>query len=172
MSALSNLFFLVLSPPDLIIQDVFSFKRQVWNCVGHPYDSVHSTAHLSLLRYEDHHNESLLYTVSDRISSVKPFNIRIKNFGFFKNNGTIFLEPANKLEIRDLAERLIPGSIFPHITIARNLNPKDFDLVWKNFRNVRYENSFTCNCITVLKRSAHRWVPHIMLPFDFKIKRY
>jgi 2'-5' RNA ligase len=164
MESLSNLFFLLLSPTQDIISDVFFLKRQVWNCIGHSYDGAHSTAHLSLLQYEDPHNESQLYTISERISSVKSFNVRIKNFGFFKNNGTIFLEPVNKLEICELHEKLAGGSIYPHITIARNLNPKDFDLAWKALKDLSYSNSFTCDCVTVLKWMGRKWQSHINLP--------
>ncbi len=164
MNSLSNSFFLVLSPPQDIISDVFDLKRLVWNCIGHAYDGAHSTAHLSLLQYEDPHNESLLYTISDRISSVRSFNVRIKNFGFFKNNGTIFLEPVNKLEICELHEKLTGGSIYPHITIARNLNSKDFDLAWKALKDFSYSNSFTCDCVTVLKWMGRKWQSHINLP--------
>jgi len=164
MNPLSNLFFLLVSPSEDIISDVFFLKRRIWNCIGHPYDGAHSTAHLSLLQYEDRHNESLLYTISDRISSVKSFNVRIKNFGFFKNNGTIFLEPVNKLEICELSERLTGQSIFPHITIARNLNPKDFDLAWKTLKDLSYNNAFTCDCVTVLKWMGRKWQSHMNLP--------
>ena len=164
MKSLSNLFFLLLSPTPDIISDVFVLKRRVWNCIGHYYDGVHSTAHLSLFQYEDRHNESFLYTVSDRISSVKPFNIRIKNFSFFKSNGTIFLEPVNKLEICELHEKLNGGSIYPHITIARNLSPKDFDLAWKTLKDSSYNNSFTCDGVTVLKWIGRKWQSHIYLP--------
>jgi len=164
MNPLSNLFFLLISPSGDIISDVFFLKRQVWNCIGHSYDGAHSTAHLSLLQYEDRHNESLLYTLSDRISSIKPFTVRIKYFSFFKNNGTIFLEPLNKLELYDLSERLTGRSIFPHITIARNLNPKDFDLAWKTLKDLSYSKAFTCNCVTVLKWLGRKWQSHIYLP--------
>jgi 2'-5' RNA ligase len=163
MNPLSNLFFLLVSPSEDIISDVFFLKRRVWNCIGHSYDGAHSTAHLSLLQYEDTHNESLLYTLSDRISSIKSFTIRIKNFGFFKSNGTIFLEPVNKLDIRELHEKLTGGSVYPHITIARNLSPKDFDLAWKALKDVSYSKAFTCNCVTVLKWMGRKWQSHIYL---------
>lgn len=166
MNSLSNLFFLLISPPQDIIRDVYAFKRQLWNCIGHYYDSAHSAAHLSLLQYEDRHNESLLYHFSERISGIKPFNIHLKNFSFFKSNGTIFLEPVNKVEIYELHEKLTGDLIEPHITIARNLDPKDFDLAWKRFKNLSYTNSFTCHCITVLKRMEGQWQLHSDLPLS------
>lgn len=166
MNSLSNLFFLLISPPQDIIGDVHSFKRQVWDCIGHYYDSAHSTAHLSLLQYEDHHNESLLYHFSERIATIKPFNIHLKGFRFFKSNGTIFLEPVNKVEIYELHERLTGKLMEPHITIARNLDAKDFDLAWKRLKNLSYTNSFTCHCITVLKRMESQWQLHSDLPLS------
>ena len=164
MKSLSNSFFVLLSPTQEIISDVFFFKRLIWNTIGHSYDGVHSTAHLSLLQYEDPHNESLLYTISDKISSFKSFNVRIKNFDFFESNGTIFLDPFNKLDICELRETLVGGSFYPHITIARNLNPKDFNLAWKALKDLPYDKAFTCYCVTVLKWIERKWQSHINLP--------
>ncbi|MBI1768637.1 MAG: 2'-5' RNA ligase family protein [Bacteroidetes bacterium] len=159
---MTNFFFLLVSPPPSILEDVSYFKNQVWKYIGHAYQSAHSKAHLTLLQYKDFHNESLLYTYHDAISRVKSFMINLKDFGFFKNNGTIFLKPYAP----DLDEltRSLGHSITPHITIARNLKPIDFDVAWSVLKNLSYSNSFKCDCITVLKRINNKWQPHLDLP--------
>ena len=161
MKSLTNLFFLLVSPPPNVAEDVSYFKEQASKCIGHSYKSRHSKAHLTLHQYEDFHNESLLYNYRDAISSIKSFTINIKDFGFFKNNGTIFLNPYAP-DLDELSVRL-GRSITPHITIARNLNPKDFDLVWSYFKNLSYSNFFPCKSVTVLKWINTKWNFHTNL---------
>ena len=158
MKSLTNLFFLLLSPSSDIANDVSYYKEQAWRRIGHSYESLHSKAHLTLRQYYDFHNESLLYTYSDVISCIKSFTINIKDFGFFKNNGTIFLNPYAP-DLNELSTGL-GLSIAPHITIARNLNPRDFDLLWNHFKDLSYSNSFKCDHVTVLKWINTKWNFH------------
>jgi 2'-5' RNA ligase len=160
MKSLTNLFFLLVSPPPGIAEDVAYFKNQVWKCIGHSYQSLHSKAHLTFLQYEDFYNESSLYTYGDAVSCVKSFTVYIKDFSCFKNNGTIFLNPYAP-ELHDLSEKLKNRRFAPHITIARNLKSIDFDKAWKALRESSYSKSFECKCITVLKRVDNRWQPHV-----------
>jgi len=162
MKHVTNLFFLLVSPPPSILEDVSYFKQQTWKRIGHSYQSLHSKAHLTLLQYVDFHNESRLYTYSDVISHIKSFTINIKGFGFFKNNGTIFLKPyAPDL---DELSGCLGHTIAPHITIARNLKLIDFNVAWSALKKLSYSNSFKCDCITVLKRINNKWQPHLDLP--------
>ncbi len=158
-----NFFLLLISPPPQVIEDVLMFKKDVLNIIGHSYRSLHSIAHLTLLPCEDFHNESRLYEYEDKVSSFRTFNIRLKGFRAFVKNGVIFLNIEYDAIVCSLAERL-SCSILPHITIARGLRPKDFDLTWSYFKDLKYEYNFTCNHVTVLKRSNNRWVTHIDLP--------
>ncbi len=163
MKSLTNSFFLLASPSPGIAEDVTYFKNQVWKCIGHSYQSLYSKAHLTFLQYEDYHNESRLYAYEDAISCVKSFIVYIKGFSCFKNNGTIFLNPYAP-ELYDLSEKLKNRRFVPHITIARNLKPIDFDKAWRAVGKFSYSNSFECKCITVLKRIDNRWQPHVNLP--------
>jgi 2'-5' RNA ligase len=159
-----NFFFLLVSPPEEIMEYVSSKKKFVKELIGHGYESFHSKAHLTLHQYFDFHNESLLYTFSERVSQIKSFTIHLADFRIFPNNGTIYLN-AFALELDELAKKLRRNRSFtPHITIAKKLNPQDLNLAWQAFKNLPYKNSFRCGCVTVLKRTDDRWRPHIDLP--------
>lgn len=159
-----NFFFLLISPSQEVIEYVAFLKNIVFESIGHSYKSLHSKAHLSLKQYLDYHNEDKLYTISDKITDIKPFNIFIKNLNFFKSNGTIYLDIVNKSSVCDLNERIQKQSIIPHITITRNLNSRDFEVAWKALKNQSYSHYFKCCEITVLKRIGGLWVPHSNLP--------
>jgi 2'-5' RNA ligase len=162
----SNFFFLLVSLPQKVNDDVSSFKKLVFEILGHSYRSFHSTAHLTLRQYYDFHNESELYTYSESIEQVKPFGVHIDGFGKFERNGTIYLKVTNSPNLSELARKISGRAITPHVTIARGLSPKDFAIVWPHFEKLSYNYHFTCECVTVLKRIDNRWRPHMELPFS------
>lgn len=162
MKHLPNLFFLLISPPECVVQDVFFLKKLVRRRIGRAYRSLHSKAHLTLRQYYDFHNESLLYSFSEKISHIRAFTIHLKDFGSFKNNGTIYLTPYAP-ELYELSENLNGYTITPHITIARNLASREFNFAWKIFRDRHYSIFFRCEYITVLKWMNAGWQAHTKL---------
>jgi 2'-5' RNA ligase len=158
-----NLFFMLVSPPEEIAEYVSSKKRFVKELIGHGYESFYSKAHLTLRQYYDFHNESLLYTFSERVSQTKTFTVQVSDFRICPDSGTIYLN-AFALGLDELAKKLNIQTFTPHITIAKNLNPKDLNLTWQAFKDLRYKKLFECKCVTVLKRMGDRWQPHMNLP--------
>jgi 2'-5' RNA ligase len=159
-------FFVILSPTRAITDYVTFLKGIVKHALGHTFEGERSTAHISLFKYKDVHNESLLYHIEDRVSGFAPFHIHIKNLGIFEHgeNKTIYLEIVNKNPICDLAEALIGHRINPHITIAKNLDAKDFAIAWRTLKDLSYSDYFKCDRITVLKKHTHRWNKHLEFP--------
>jgi 2'-5' RNA ligase len=162
MKHVPNLFFLLISPPEWVVEDVSFLKELVRRRIGRTYRSLHSKAHLTLRQYYDFHNESLLYSFSEKISHIGSFTIHLKDFGSFKNNGTIYLTPYAP-ELYDLSENLNGYTITPHITIARNLASREFNFAWKIFRDRHYSIFFRCEYITVLKWMNAGWQAHTKL---------
>jgi 2'-5' RNA ligase len=159
-----NFFFLLISPPQAVIEYVFYLKRLIQNAIGHSYDGAYSIAHISLHQYQDFHNESLLYSYGEKIACVEPFNINIKDFSLFKNNGTIYLDVVRKFNIQELAEQVFNKHITPHMTLAANLNAEECDIVWHLLKNFSYRYSFQCDHITTLRSVNGRWNNHLDFP--------
>ena len=155
-----NFFFLLISPPNEVIEYVSFLKKFVRESIGHVFDSFYSKAHLTLFQYYDFHNESELYIFQERISRVEPFQIHIDGLKAFNNNRTIFLDIKFFHRVCGLVKRLDHTINYPHITIAKNLPPRDFDLVWPELQKFSYRNYFICDRITVLKRINNRWAEH------------
>jgi len=156
-------FFVLISPPDEVIEYVSFLKKLIRKSIGHVYDSFYSTAHLTLFQYYDFHNESKLYTFQERISCVEPFYIHIDGLKAFHNNRTIFLDIKFFHQVCGLVKQLGHSINYPHITIAKNLPPRDFNLVWPELQKFSYRNYFICDRVTVLKRINNRWTEHIEL---------
>lgn len=163
MKPFSNLYFLLITPSSKVISDVIQFKLIVKKLLGRSYRSLHSVPHLTLLQFEDIHNESKLFDYDRMVSRVAPFNIHIDGFGAFQRNGTLYLKTVFDDETRRLAAVLRKSAIVPHITIARRLAPHDIEHVWNYFRQITYRHSFRCDRVTVLKRKNERWHSHAEL---------
>lgn len=159
-------FFLIVSPPAAIRQHVAFLKRRVQQAFHHPLKDTFSKAHISLLKYRDAHTESFLYDAHEVVAAFSPFDASIKELRIFHHGvkRTIYLAIEPQCFLAALAKALTGKNITPHITIARDLAPADFEKAWKALRNTSYHASFTCDQVTVLKRANSRWQPHVSLP--------
>lgn len=159
--------FVIISPPESILRDVFYLKKSIGEILGYPFEGEFSKAHISLLKYRDPHIDNELYTINDRLSALKPFTLYIKDFDVIQNgnNRTLCLNVDNKNPIRELSETLIGREIHPHISIAKNLSLHSFNKVWSAVKRVTYSTHFRCDHLTVLKRNSGPWRHYMDLPF-------
>src|SRR6478736_2488006 len=160
-------FFLIISPPKNVEEFVFSLKKRLRKKLGHGFQGEYSKAHISLFKYEDRHNESLLYLFQSIACHFPSFDIQIHDCAIFTHgeSGTIYLKIPFDHKICALAEALCGAKINPHITIARNINPEDFKIAWDMLKNISFNEHFECDRITVLRRGPDdKWEFHIELP--------
>jgi hypothetical protein len=159
--------FVIISPSESILQDVFYLKQSVSEVLGYSYEGEHSKAHISLLKYRDPHNDNELYQINNRLSVCKPFTLYVKDFDVLHNgdNRTICLNVINKNPVCELSETLTGRNITPQIAIAKNLSQPAFNKVWRAIKPITYSNHFRCDHLTVLKRNTGPWKHYMDLPF-------
>lgn len=155
--------FFIISPPRHIISDVSVLKDDVHYLVGHPFESQHSKAHISLFKYSDRYAKDMIRFVESKASQFKAFNVLLKDFGVFYNGSkrTIYMDIVYKSPIQEIFEKLVKEdtSFTPHITIAKNLAMDDFLRCWPYLKSLKYGNQhFLCDRITVLAKSEKYWV--------------
>ena len=136
----------------------------------HGFQCEFSLAHIPLFQYNEHHTDNFLYDDDWLLSALLPMDIYVNGLGIFKHgsNKTIYFQLEYKTPVAHLAKALGGKSITPHITIARNLIPDDFDKAWECLRGVSYRNNFRCNSVTVLKRESNRWNRYLELPLEMQ----
>lgn len=152
--------FLLIAPSDGVIECATSLKQHVRKLIGHTYESFYSKPHVTLFQYHDFHNDSQLYNYEERISCIKPFYVHVEGVKAFYNNRTIFLDLKYFHDVCTLVEQLGRSINHPHITIAKNLPPKDFDLALQDLQKFPYSNRFVCDHVTVLKWINTKWNFH------------
>ena len=166
---LVNQYFFTITPPQPVQLFVSDLKKCVHTAMGHGFQDEFSPAHISLFKYNEHHTDNFLYDADWLLSALLPLDIYVNGLGIFKHgphNKTIYLQIEYKTPVSDLAKVLQGKSITPHITIARNLVPEDFEKAWECLQSVSYCNHFRCNSVTVLKREPNRWNQYLELPLQ------
>lgn len=161
--------FLLISPDLMVANAVSSLKQQFRQVLGHSFDSEFSKAHISLLKYEDAHYDSVLYHIVDNaLSGFKPFTIYLNGFFVLQHGGnhTICLNIVNKNDVRELMKKLTGQENLPHITLAKNLNKEDFNILLPIIRKTKYSSSFRCEAITVLRGHDGSWRYYTDLPLS------
>ena len=145
-------------------------KNRVSEILGDNYEDRYSVPHLSLVKDNDPRAERSLYYVEMMAYNLfKPFDVSVKGLGYFYQwNGryTIYLDIVHKSPIDDVLRTLAESDVnfVPHITIAKNLEYKDFQKVWNAVKDVDYSNYYLCDHLLVLKRAHNRWTEHCKIP--------
>lgn len=161
--------FLLISPDRLVAKHASAFKQGFRQILGHPYESEHSKAHITLVQFEDTHGDSMLYHITDNVlTGFKPFNIYLNGFIVLRHGEkrTICLDIVNKNDVRELMKKLTGRENLPHITLAKNLSKEDFKMLLPVIRNTKYSSSFRCHAITVLRGHEGRWHYYTDLPLS------
>jgi len=128
--------FLLIAPSNRVTECATFLKQPIRKLIGHTYESFYSKPHLTLFQYFDFHNDSQLYNYEERISCIEPFHVHVEGVKAFYNNCTIFLDLKYFHDVCTLVEQLGRSINYPHITIAKNLPPKDFDLAFTRLTKV------------------------------------
>jgi 2'-5' RNA ligase len=112
------------------------------------------------------------------IGRLKPIELRVAGFSYFthgRQGFTIYAKIELNTEVNQWFAHL--GRIFgerhtiiPHITIAKNIPPHAFKMLWPEFSVRQYRAAFTPDVLTVLRRptinmSNQYWAPFKELHF-------
>lgn len=175
-------YMLLLSPSDSVNEQVRQHKLNAALIIG-DYESIHSKAHISIETYprkKPFLTEPILLELGKQLKMVCPFTFSIAGFDIFhhgNNYRTIYAKisstPASTTWFKQLKRHLkVNRFMVPHITIARNITIAQFNLLWPHYKNIEWNESFTVNGLTILKRETSapfaQWQPFAVLPFNGK----
>lgn len=111
-----------------------------------------------------------------------PFKVELKDFGSFPSH-TIFINVTSKVpvqglikEVRTQAQRLMklnednkPHFIMePHLTIARKLQPWQYEQGWLEYSNKHFTNRFIADNMLLLRRPAGEVKYQVVERFAFQ----
>jgi len=176
-------YLLVLSPHEELWNKIVKVKDDF----AEKYKSTHAKwgkPHLTLVNFVQYNmmEERIINRLKSIAMGYPPFKIELKDFGSFPSHiiymGVISKVPVQNLvkRIRSEAQRLMklnddnkPHFILePHITIARKLQPWQYEKGWLEYSNKHFTGRFIADSMLLLKRPVSEMKYQIVQRFEFQ----
>jgi 2'-5' RNA ligase len=176
-----QLFFIAIIPPNQLREEIQEIKKTFLN----KYKTRHalkSPPHITLippfkLRPDD--VKILSKMLDDFVERQSSIEVDLNGYGCFKPR-VIFLNPVMSEKLNALHDALadmfytcFPNlksserRFHPHLSIAfRDLKPNQFNLAWKECRNLEFNASFKVDGLYLLKHDGQQWQEY--QKFDFR----
>ncbi len=176
-------YLIIISPPAEVIKQISKYKRAAANKIGN-FKGMHATAHISITQQErckPFMADPFMTRMEQRLLTMQPAELHIKNFKFFKHGAvgfTIYAEvsvpPPNQNWFKLLRRQMgFKVDFTPHITVLKNISPSAFNKLWPYFENSHYEAIFKAASLTVLQRETfadyREWQPYKELYFGNRL---
>ena len=175
-------YLMVVTPHPDLWQAIMNIKLQFADNYKHPMASS-TKPHLTLLKfYQTEINESRIVRKFDSVCAKQPaIKIELKDFGSFHSQ-TIFINVTSKVPILNLVKGLKEAHSFlkydasfkpfyiadPHITIARQLLPWQYEKAWLEYSHASFTGRFIASKMTLLKRRVGNKAYQTVQEFSFQ----
>lgn len=176
-------YLLVLSPHEELWNRILKVKEDF----ATEYKSDHARwgkPHITLANFVQYSmmEERILNRLKTVAMGFPPFKVELKDFGSFPSH-TIYINVTSKLPVQNLVKEIRtegqqimklnadnkPHFIMePHLTIARQLKPWQYEKGWLEYSNKHFTGRFIANGMTLLKRPIDEMKYHIAAKFDFQ----
>ena len=176
-------YLLVLSPHEELWNKIVKVKEEF----AEKYQSDHARwgkPHLTLVNFVQYNmmEERIISRLKTIAMGYPPFKVELKDFGSFPSH-TIYINVVSKVpvqnlikEIRSDGQRLMklnddnkPHFIMePHLTIARKLQPWQYEKGWLEYSNKHFTGRFIADSMLLLKRPVGEMKYQIAERFQFQ----
>ena len=176
-------YLVVLSPHEELWNKILKVKEEF----AEKYQSDHAKwgkPHLTLVNFVQYNmmEERIINRLKTIAMGYPPFKIELKDFGSFPSH-TIYINVVSKIpiqnlvkEIRSEGQRLMklnddnkPHFIMePHLTIARKLQPWQYEKGWLEYSNKHFTGRFIADAMLLLKRQVGEMKYQIAQRFQFQ----
>jgi len=176
-------YLLVLNPHEELRSRIMQVKKEFYETYqaasargGQP-----QLALVNFLQYEMM-QERLLHRLRMIAMSYYPMKVELKDFGSFPSH-TIYINVISKVpiqnlvkEVRSSAQRLMKLNddnkphfmMEPHFTIARKLQPWQYEKGWFEYSNKHFTGRFIANEMILLRRPLHEMKYQVVERFAFQ----
>ncbi len=175
-------YLLVLSPHEELHNRIMEVKADFSKSYQCP-SAYGSKPHLTLLRFRqlDMMEERILNRLRLVAMGYYPFKVELRNFGSFPSH-TIYIDVPTREPIQDLVKRLKPWQRLlkldkenkphfidqPHLTIARKLQPWQYEKGWLEYSHKMFTGRFIADSMVLLKRPEGERAYRILQRFAFQ----
>jgi 2'-5' RNA ligase len=157
-------YLLLVNPPAEVQSSISKIKKEVEIKYESPH-AVHTPARISLVRFflmKGHERNLMAQLFSFFVNSV-PVEIILKDFDVFPRH-TLYVNVREDTDLKKLQRELstvLTGMVREqnvkpvknyYMTIARNLNPEQYESISGEYKRRRFDNSFRARNVILLKR--------------------
>lgn len=176
-----NDYLLIIQPGDDVKEKVNALKKSFAEKYECP-QALYSKPHITLLRFMQYgmNERHIIRKMQVYINRHSPFLASLNNFGSFPTH-TIYVNVETKNKIVDVVKSLRPVQSFlkfdkehkahfittPHLTLARKLQPWQYEKGWLEYSNTHFAASFMVNHILLLKRNVEQ--KHYAVAAEFEL---
>ena len=176
-------YILVLSPPEELWSKIKKVKQEFYDTYKAP-SAIGGKPHITLVNFLQY--EMMEERIVSRLKTVAmgyhPIKVELKDFGSFPSH-TIYINVTSKIpiqtlvkEIRHESQRLMklnddnkPHFILePHITIARKLQPWQYEKGWLEYSNKHFTGRFIADGMLLLKKPMGEMKYQIVRRLEFQ----
>lgn len=176
-------YLLVLNPHESLREKIMQVKQDFFETYKNA-SAVYNKPHVTLVNFVQYQmmEERLLNRLQVISMGCPPVKIELKDYGSFPSH-TIYINITSKIPIQNLvkkiraeAQRLMklndenkPHFIMePCITIARKLQPGQYEKSWLEFSNLHFTGRFVADAMLLLRRPAGEMNYQIVKRFEFQ----
>jgi 2'-5' RNA ligase len=176
-------YLLVLSPHRDLWDKIVEVKKKF----AEDYQSDHARwgkPHVTIVNFVQYimMEERLTNRLNAIAMGYPPFKVELKDFGSFPSH-TIYINVVSKLPIQNLVKEVRKESqqlmklnddnkphfiLEPHLTIARKLQPWQYEKGWLEYSNKSFTGRFIADGMLLLRRSPNEKGYQIVKRFEFQ----
>jgi len=169
-------YLLVLQPHEALWNEIKSIKEKFANDYSCE-QAKKGLPHITLTRFKQFQSTEnfIRQSLRNNAKTITPFKIEMKNFGSFPSH-TIYINIVSKIPImnavkilRQNAQKFMkldrdnkPHFITePHLTIARKLQPWQYEKGWLEFQHANFHGRFIADHALLLKRKQGEYYKQV-----------
>lgn len=178
---MSGIYLLAIIPPHELSREIHQIRLLCSEKFG-VLKALKPPVHISMyrpFRLEEEFEDNFIHIIQSATAEQVVFEQKIEDFEAFNNHAIVLRALLNPgiLKLYTIISTIMkdkgidkhPTDIFPfhpHLTIAyRDIKPEVFPLIWKDYKNKKYNASFKADYLSLLKHDGNQWLVIKNYPF-------
>ena len=178
-----NEYLLVLSPHEALRNNIMQVKQHFSDTYKNA-TALYSKPHITLVNFVQYQltEARLINRLQAVAMGCLPIKIEMKDYGSFPSH-TIYINITSKVPIQSLIKNIRtetqqlmklnadnkPHFIMePHLTIARKLQPEQYEKGWLEYSHLDFTGRFIADAMLLLKRPLNEMKYEIVQRFEFQ----
>ena len=178
-----NEYLLVLNPHEELRNKIMQVKKQFFDTYKNE-SAVYGKPHITLANFVQYsmQEERLINRLNTVALGFHPIKVELKDYCSFPSH-TIYINITSKVPIQSLVTQVRSQSqqlmklnndhkphfmMEPHLTIARKLQPWQYEKGWLEYRHKQFTGRFIADGMLLLKRPVGELKYQIVQRFEFQ----